>query len=124
MRRLHARRARSAYAKLASVAARRCVGAETTTKLENGGRVLLAPVRTSSLKIARIGDQSAADRIAVDYRSSGGGVATLTLDLVFVRERRGLSLLALVDDSDTFDAPLRTRLVSTAGRRLRKLLAR
>jgi hypothetical protein len=119
-----ARRARSAYVKLTSATARRCVGAETKTKLEGGGRVLLAPVRTSSLKIARIGDQSAVDRIAVDYRAAGGGVATLTLDLVFVRERRALSLLALVDDVDTFDVELRTRLASIAGRRLRTLLAR
>jgi hypothetical protein len=116
------RRARSAYAKLTSAATRRCVSAETKTKLESTGATLGA-MRTSRLKIARVGDQSTADRIAVDYRASGGGAATLTLDLVYVREGRGLSLLALVDETGAFDAQLRTRLTSIAGRRLRNLLA-
>ena len=75
------------------------------------------------LRVARVGDQSTAHRIAVDYRASDGAVATVTLDLVYVREGRGLSLLALVDDVDTFDAKLRGRLTSTAGNRLRRLLA-
>jgi hypothetical protein len=118
----NARRARSAFGRLTSAAARRCVGAETKTKLERL-RSTVGAARTSRLRIARVGDQSAMDRIAVDYRASDGETATLTLDLVYVREGRGLSLFALVDETTTFDARLRARLTSTADRRLRKLLA-
>jgi hypothetical protein len=116
------RRARSAFGQLTSAPARRCVGAETKTKLERL-RSTVGAARTSRLRIARVGDQSAMDRIAVDYRTSDDEMATLTLDLVYVREGRGLSLLALVDDSATFDARLRARLTSTADRRLRRPLA-
>ena len=115
------RRARSAFAGLTSAAARTCVGDETKTKLGTI-RTTVGAARTSTLRIARVGDQSAAARISVDYSASDGAARTVTLDLVFVREGRGLSLLALVDDIDTFDAKLRGRLTSTAGSRLRRLL--
>jgi hypothetical protein len=116
------RRARAGFRELTSTASRRCVGAETKTKLESL-RSTLGAARTTRLRIGRIGDQSAMDRIAVDYLDSDGAMATLTLDLVFVRAGRGLSLLALVDEIGTFDARLRARLAGTAGRRLRRLLA-
>ena len=73
--------------------------------------------------MARVGDQSTADRFALDYRADGGATATFALTVVYVREGRGLSLLALVGETGTFDARLRGRLTSVAGGRLRKLLA-
>ena len=116
------KRARSAYAKLTSAATRTCVSAETRTKLE-ATLDTVGAVRATTLKIARVGDQSTADRYALDYRADGGATATVTVTLVYVREGRGLSLLALVDETGTFDARLRTRLTSVAGGRLRKLLS-
>jgi hypothetical protein len=118
----NAGRARSSYAKLTSAATRRCVSAETKTKLE-AALDTVGAVRTSTVRIARVGAQSRADRFALDYRADGGAITTFTLTLVYVREGRGLSLLALVDETGTFDAKLRARLTSLAGSRLRKLLA-
>jgi hypothetical protein len=69
------------------------------------------------LNVHGVGDDTAAARFTVPVRKSGFDV-DVTVDLVFVRASRALSILAFASVLTPFDDDLRAALTRTAARRL------
>ncbi|MGH2917445.1 MAG: hypothetical protein ACRDLS_02445 [Solirubrobacteraceae bacterium] len=114
--------AENAYEALTISRTRRCLGDEVRARIvKEAADVDVGAVRTAPLVIDPVGEESSAARVALDYGTAGTQY-TLTADLVFVRDGRGLAFLVLADETGTFDEQLRARLATVADRRLRAAL--
>jgi hypothetical protein len=72
---------------------------------------------TAPLEVAAVGDEHAAARVTIPIADQGLEV-NATIDLVFVRAGRGLSLNLFVNALAPFDAPLRDQLTAATVDRL------
>jgi hypothetical protein len=117
--------AEAAYGALVARDTRQCIGSQLRERFANLAatrNVSVGNVETSVLVIDPVGQQSSAARITIGYATSSEPNITLNVDVLFVRDGRGISALLLTDETDSFYEALRARLASIADRRLRNAL--
>ena len=112
------------FVALASQALRVCVGHQLGDGMKKsvGGKATVGKAATSQLGIDAVGEQSAGAHITFPLSTQGIDI-DVNLDLVIVRQGRGISLLLLIDSFTEFDNDLRSQLTSTAAKRLQTALA-
>jgi hypothetical protein len=116
--------ARAAFHRFVSAAARTCLASQVkgTMSARATKDVTFGHLTAGDLAIEPVGDERGGDNVTIDYTASGNA-ATLDLNFVFVRAGRGVSALALINETGTVDATLRSRLEQRAVSRLRRALS-
>jgi hypothetical protein len=110
--------ARRAFARLGGLGVPRCyAGALKRAIVASSAGYAVGSVKTRRLKLAPVGDATAAARVSLGI-SRSGATGTLYSDLVTIRSHRSVALAFFLNMDAPFDRALRDRLIVTQAGRL------
>jgi hypothetical protein len=117
--------ARQAFVAIRSAASRACVARTLASQVagEADDVTTIGAVRSGTVAVPRAGEETSDLRFTVPVTTKGTRV-DVPLDVVLVRQGRGISFLALQSVAKPFGPAARDRLARAAARKLRQAVAR